>query len=357
MTRKKKRAKGMQTSEKENVDPHQSASTPIVPSPDPRVLDRQPLPTLKTNTRDLAAKAQIHTGPELDSGNLNLPQPSTHTASKKRDRRAESLDSATLPIAPTKRPKNHGTVRSPTDDPLPSSTRMPPPPSQQKQSDHGPAAPSRSSIDLPLEIHHLLPKYDFTSMSILSSAKMSQKIALVLSRIRVADSATAAKPGVVVLHAKAAVASKMIGIVEIAKKEIEREGGKWWQYSKLEPKVEEMKPKLKHKPRQNKTTTEITGEIRNAEPVLEGIEAGKEVDGATQEPGEVVDPDNGEVADDNSEEGFETMISPPQRAALSMEKPKVRSVPVMTIFIGRVPLPALKGLFGYVLFSLNSSPQ
>ena len=150
------------------------------------------------------------------------------------------------------------------------------------------------------------------------------------------------------LYAKAAVASKMISIVEIVKKEVARERGTWWQYCKLEAKDEEMKPR---KERALKGGKEVEanfdgGLSREAQVArtCDGSKAGGVAGLANAEPDEVVDADS----EDDSEEAFQTMTATPQASAQE-ERKQVRNVPVMTIYIARVPVPALKELYGYAV--------
>ncbi|KAL9123942.1 MAG: hypothetical protein Q9217_006679 [Psora testacea] len=182
---------------------------------------------------------------------------------------------------------------------------------------------------------------------------MSQKISLVLGRInhfRIADAKS--EPAIVVLYARAAVASKMISIVEIVKKEVEKEGGRWWQYSKLEGRVEELKVKLG---RGVKGVKEVDDGEKNGDgivdgnqrgnpkslPPAEGSEALEMVNVEGRAPGAGIDVDDAEEL----EEAFETMALP-QRTHAWTEKPKVRNIPVMTIYITRVSVPVLKDLYG-----------
>ncbi|KAL9631777.1 MAG: hypothetical protein Q9164_005708, partial [Protoblastenia rupestris] len=215
------------------------------------------------------------------------------------------------------------------------------------------ALPAKVDPRIPFEVRHLSSKYTITTMSILSSAKMSQKISLVLERIGKSTSAALKlKPGAVVLYAKAAVVSKMISIVEIVKKEIEREGGKWWQYSKLEGRIEALKIK---KPKQAKSVRSVDNAEEksrgNADgnqsakttlvPRSEGSEAGKVVLVKEFGAGEAFNVDD----EEDGEEAFETMALPLQ-AKTEEERKKIRNIAVMTIYIARVPIPGLKELYG-----------
>ena len=196
---------------------------------------------------------------------------------------------------------------------------------------------------LPAELQHLRNKYAFTTMSILSSSKIEQKVRNLLLRVSKSNFADInAKPGIVVLHAKAEAAGKMVSIVEIAKQEIQKENGKWYQYSKLhgeimESKVKETKPKGGGKTLAE-WTKEKSGDSAPAK-TGEGTSSGVE---KVQEVRQAVDDEDNEMKD-----AFETMALPNREHDKAEERKKVRAIPVMTIYFARVPVPGLKELYGY----------
>lgn len=194
---------------------------------------------------------------------------------------------------------------------------------------------------LPAEVHHLISKYNFMSKSILSSTKMRQKIPLILEHIgHFSFSDPSAKPGIVILYSKADVASKMISIVEIIKKEVEKVKGKWWQYSKLQSRLEGVKPKNQGSGR---TLRDLGVDDKHSSALNDSLKPAITKSSEGRERGEVVDVDE----EDEVEAAFETMALP--RRPETREQPrKVRNVPIMTIYIARVPVPGLKELYGYV---------
>lgn len=202
------------------------------------------------------------------------------------------------------------------------------------------ATPVASSV--PLEVQHLRGQYTFSTMSIISSSKINHKVKTLIECVEKFTFANVhAKPGIVVLTAKAAVASKMISVVEIAKGDIARRGGKWYEYSKLRSELLEMKPKPKQR-RQGGRTLADTG---NAEPASEHVQARPDhsINGATS--------DQMDIDDDDLEDGgvaFESM-QPPVREAPAGERPKVRATPLMIIYFSCVPIPGLKDLYGWVI--------
>ena len=196
---------------------------------------------------------------------------------------------------------------------------------------------------LPAEVKHLQNKYDFTTMSILSSSKIEQKVRNLLlrvSRFNFVD--IKAKPGIVVLHAKAEAAGKMVSIVEIAKQEIQKENGKWYQYSKLHGEIMELKAK-ETKPRGGgKTLAEWSKEKSgDGAPAKTGERTFSGVEKVLEEKQAVDD------EDDEMEDAFETMAPPNRGHDKAEERKKVRAIPIMTIYFARVPVPVLKELYGY----------
>ena len=140
-----------------------------------------------------------------------------------------------------------------------------------KDVQHPGVTPDTSSEELPPEVRHLSTKYKFTTMSIGSSAKIKDRVDKLLSRVgdfSFADTKT--KPGVVVLRAESKDASKLVSIVEIARQQIESDKGKWWQYSKLNGKIVEMK--IKSVKRRNDENTLSEWEKKRAGAGLLGVE-------------------------------------------------------------------------------------
>ena len=213
-------------------------------------------------------------------------------------------------------------------------------------------APDTSVQELSPQVRHLSTKYNFTTMSILSSAKINDKVKKLLSRVENFSFADPkSKPCIVVLCAKSGVASKMVSIVEIARQDIERDKGKWWQYSTLEGQITEMKVRSGRRRDDGKALSKLQGKQAGDEPQIVK-DAGGETGCASEEvtlDREVVD------EDEEMEDAFETMANPKvadQRANQSGHGSgkRIRATPVMMIYFARVPVPALKELYGFVLF-------
>ena len=210
-----------------------------------------------------------------------------------------------------------------------------------------------SAQKLPTEVRHLSSKYQFTTMSILSSAKISDKVKNLLLRVENFSFADPkSKPGIVILYAKSEVASKMVSIVEIARQDIERDKGKWWQYSKVDAQIAEVRIKAVKRRNDGKTLTEWQKEQagwRSREVEEVGGSTGRDPEAVQHDHDhEVVD------GDEEMEDAFQRMVN--SKAADQGAKQsengngrKIRATPVMSIYFARVPVPGLKELYGYVL--------
>lgn len=213
------------------------------------------------------------------------------------------------------------------------------------------SANGTSAHEIPSEVRHLSTKYNFTTMSILSSAKINEKVERLLLRVENFSFADPkSKPGVVVLRAKSDVVSKMVSIVQIARQEIERDKGKWWQYSKLDGQLAELKVRSAKRRDGGKTLSgwqkEQAGNVSQ-----EVKEAGDETGYASEEVEQNHQSVNG---DEEMEDAFETMVNVEgavegAKQSENGSSKKIRAIPVMTIYFARVPVPGLKELYGYVL--------
>jgi hypothetical protein len=171
-------------------------------------------------------------------------------------------------------------------------------------------ASASNLTDTPQILTELENTHDVTIMNIISSSQIQQKVTRALELLSEYPTPLQTKPKVVMLHAKAPIASKLITTAEITKREIVKGGGKWFQYNKLGHIVEEKKP------REEKGKEKVAG-------------------------GDVSMAENGDEEGVNeSEEEFETMKTPFERAIEG--KPKVRAVPVMTVYLSRERIDSLR---------------
>ncbi|KAL8937507.1 MAG: hypothetical protein Q9216_004387 [Gyalolechia sp. 2 TL-2023] len=188
------------------------------------------------------------------------------------------------------------------------------------------------------DIKRLQGEFGISTISVISSSKISQKVKTLLDRVEKSTFAGVdAKPGIAVVEAKAAVASKMISIIEIAKADIAKRGGKWYEYTKLRSELSYLKPKQKKKQQTQSSRT------------LVHRESGQDATGIAPQPSiQTVANDLGadEAIDPEDEgEAFETMQQPFGNPAMS-DRAKVRAIPVMTIYFACVPIPELRELYG-----------
>jgi hypothetical protein len=166
-------------------------------------------------------------------------------------------------------------------------------------------------------LNELESEYEFTTINVISSSHVQQKVTQALGVLSVYPIIPPAKPAVVMLYSKAPVAAKLITIAEITKREIGQNGGRWFQYNKLDSVVEK---KMNSKGE--------TGGKANAESPKDS--SAMEVDG--------------EENPESEGEAFETMKTPFERAIEG--RPKIRSVPVMTLYLSRVRVDSLRRLYG-----------
>ncbi|MCJ1287037.1 hypothetical protein MMC26_006384 [Xylographa opegraphella] len=203
-----------------------------------------------------------------------------------------------------------------------------------------------SSDILPPSLRYLQSQYAFATMAIRAGSKITQKVRALqthLEKFSFVD--LKAKPGVVALHAKADMVSKMISVVEIVKREAEKEGGHLYQYSRLDSLLGELKARTLKGEKGKDVPTANGKTIREWQAAQEvGVEAPLQPatnDVAMQEPG-----------DAEEEEAFEPMTKKESvhRAKVpnSEERKKVRAIPTMTIYLSRVPVPEFKQFYGHV---------
>ncbi|KAI9892221.1 MAG: hypothetical protein M1814_001680 [Vezdaea aestivalis] len=135
-----------------------------------------------------------------------------------------------------------------------------------------------------------------------------------------------AKPNLLILHAQAEHASKLVSIVEIAKREVIKEKLEFYQYSKVEGVLTRVIPK------EPKTASANAREVVALQIMDRKVCKGEEDNDYTES-----------TKIDKDEDEFEVMPTPGQRR----ERPiKERNKPVMTIFLTMVPIPKLDSSLG-----------
>jgi hypothetical protein len=253
-------------------------------TPEGRELNKQNR-KLKHNAQKAAKVAKGDHGPES-------PRPLNKKEKKALKRRQQTADLADVAV-----PEDPST-RQFTADALATTT-------------------ATDSSDARSTLNELESEYEFTTINVISSSHVQQKVTQALGVLSVYPIIPPAKPAVVMLYSKAPVAAKLITIAEITKREIGQNGGKWFQYNKLDSVVEK---KMNSK-------GETVGKV-NAESPKDS--SAMEVDG--------------EEDPESEGEAFETMKTPFERAIEG--RPKIRSVPVMTLYLSRVRVDSLRRLYG-----------
>jgi hypothetical protein len=269
----------------------------------------------------LREASKQHPGPPLkDQKTKNPPNLSSSRSMKANKRRrkeeaatAQDYSSSSLP--PAKKSKQNAT----------SAVSV-------KQSTDPAQANNASTNELPQQQHHsegdsfiapelLIPlsAYEVANINIISSSQIQAKVTRILETLASFSFVTPTKPSVVLVHAKGSVASKLITIVEIAKREISRTGGKWYQYNGLD----------QFMAIQGKKSTAVNGTGRRLGENTDDME---------------IDRNEGDPSGDDNEGAFETMKTPLERAIEG--KPKVKAIPVLTTYLSRVRIGSLKEKYG-----------
>jgi len=180
-------------------------------------------------------------------------------------------------------------------------------------------AANSPSASTPAIAADLATTHDVTTMSIISSSHIQKKVTRILELLSAFSFVAPTKPGIVMLYGKAPVASKMITVVEIAKREIAQNGGKWFQYNKVEQ-------TLMIREKNDASTKTMDLEDKGMD--------GMDLDEA------------GDIKTDDETTGsmFETMKTPFERAIEG--KPNFRAFPIMTLYLSRVRVESLKKAYG-----------
>ena len=239
---------------------------------------------------------------------------------------------------PSKRSKTtHGRISEPLH---PRHEKPKSDPSAAKSSAWADNATGLSLRILAPEFRHLEPRYEFTTMSIISSSKIKQKVSSLLKSLEKFSFAdTNAKPGVVVLTAKSNAAAKMVSIVEIVKRSIDKEKARWYEYSRLHGEITELKlkaPKIGNGGETLQEGQEQSGAIPGEAPnVLEGVD----VEMAESETKDVDETDFENMKTTTTPANDTVHVKPEVRK-------KVRAVPVMVTYMTRVSIPEFKTAYG-----------
>ena len=183
---------------------------------------------------------------------------------------------------------------------------------------------------MPFDDTTLTSTHEITRLTIQSNTQIAPKATNVISKLSPSDDPTTTdantKPPLVILRAQSRWASKLISIVEIAKRNLEsttdanNSAVKIFQYSSLSSEIIE----IERKPRAKEG-------LGTAAPEGEGESEASEDEGA-----------------------FQTMGA--ASGGLAEGGLKKRAVPVLTVYLASRPVKALKSEFGYVLFFSSAFP-
>lgn len=162
-------------------------------------------------------------------------------------------------------------------------------------------------------LQELKGKYSIATTSVLASSKINKKVTQVLSHLGHVDLfSQSSVPGVMMVHARANDANKMVTVMEIAKRQMNQAGHPWYQY--------------------NRVYEVADGRGSRANPT--GRAADQTVVENTVLVGDGADEDDEEDAFEPVETAFERAIR---------EKPAEESkTTYMSIFLSRVPMPELE---------------
>ncbi|KAK8084759.1 hypothetical protein PG997_006030 [Apiospora hydei] len=184
-------------------------------------------------------------------------------------------------------------------------------------------------------------KYDVQTHSVISSSKIQKKVTSVLRHLQPVPKE---RTRVSVLRARASDAGKLISIAEIAKREMLKSGGhqdetkRWYQYIALgaETKdVEREKGRSSNGRGEGKTVIDETILAQRQAP------GEKEMTDDEQQQGREKERDENKDEDDDD---FEQMKTPFERAIEGT--PKIRAVPVMSLFLSLTPIDELRRRYG-----------
>jgi Alba len=175
---------------------------------------------------------------------------------------------------------------------------------------------------LPAHLDYLKTHYSIATMSIISSSKIETKVKTLLKHLeRFSFGKIDAKPGVVALYAKGAVANKLVSVIEIAKRTVAGQKGKIYQYAQLKP-----------HPMERTSSQDAVNEVKG-----DGKKSGKN---------ETVEQEDGSDSEDaDYEPAFETTGTP---GRTELYDAPLHAVPMLTVFLSRVPVHELAAEYGYV---------
>lgn len=235
---------------------------------------------------------------------------------------APSSASSSNPISNPRRKRDFAEV-----DTVPATSSTDPQTTSRKQRRVGPA-PSIVPQTLPVQPHkelleELRGRYEVATASVISSSKIGKKVTAVLAHLGHVDLFSPdSRPGVMMLHARAGDASKMVTVMELAKRRMGEAGIVWYQYNCV---YEIAGPQG--------GAASSSGGGAGSQIIVEDTVMGGAVYGQEEE-----EQDDGEEGDDDDFEQVDTHLELATR-----DKPAVEPKSTyMSVFLSRVSIPELQ---------------
>lgn len=236
--------------------------------------------------------------------------------------------------------------------------------------------------------------YQIRDVTVISSAKINKKVSYVLGLLAPGDSTTtrlqtagvtttpsngqnvAQKPVVVSLSAKSAVASKLITIVEIVKRELQAKRTEHktkdrtpvvWQYARVHGELlphkakEKAKPSISSSVKRKRAEDSVSADDHPAKKTkldkvtsLQAVSAhnGTLGDGSGRHNSLRNTSDTGKLAaddeddDDDDDDFFERFKQTPAAKAVGIKDSKFREVPILTVWLSTMEIPLLADAYG-----------
>ncbi len=201
-----------------------------------------------------------------------------------------------------------------------------------------------SATSLPAALQKVESSYAIIPMKVTNSSRIRKKVTTTLSLLDTDSSrqdvekgteAEAEKPVAVLLSARGPVASKLISVVEIAKRELDRRGLSWYQYSGVHGQIEEVKKSGRRDP---------TG-ARGGSKVDKGATEDTHGNGDSHHLDEKNDEQEEDDGSRDEEAAFEKMEDLSRRAE-GDKTVQIRNIAILTVCLSRVRIPELSTPFG-----------
>ncbi len=196
-----------------------------------------------------------------------------------------------------------------------------------------------TTFRLPSGCEHLEKSHLVRVVNVISSSSIKSKVDQLLA-ILVANPSEHTKPAIVVFTAKPKVASKLITVVEIAKRQLAQSGQSYFQYTGLTSQmVEIVRPVVGLRQEQK-------SELSAAKDVPTEVEEGEELDDSFEMITEFKGKGPGTVSSDQNDH------KPAAKTRASTDRPagghKTRAVPLLFTYMSTKHIQELKDVYGFV---------